>query len=147
MYKRQVCCLPQGKACLPNTISWRVGGGFLLLPARGPAWMGFVGRLLQDVSWASGKLLGWGTKRTCLYVSYLPPNAREGFLRVISTGVHTHCHIGRKKKVHSPETGACAKAAYRLSINLRAVAMADSRSLPPVAPSSNLAPSIASVPI
>ena len=38
--------------------------------------MGFVGRLLQDVSWASGKLLGWGTKRTCLYVSYLPPNAR-----------------------------------------------------------------------
>ena len=107
MYKRQVCCLPQGKACLPNTISWRVGGGFLLLPARGPAWMGFVGRLLQDVSWASGKLLGWGTKRTCLYVSYPPPNAREGFLRVISTGVHTHCHIGRKKKVHSPETGAC----------------------------------------
>ena len=53
------------------------------------AWMGFVGRLLQDVSWASGKLLGWGTKRTCLYVSYLPPNAREGFLRFISTGVHT----------------------------------------------------------
>ena len=86
---------------------WRVGGGFLLLPARGPAWMGFVGRLLQDVSWTSGKLLGWGTKRTCVYVSYLPPNAREGFLRVISTGVHTHCHIGRKKKVHSPEKVGC----------------------------------------
>ena len=27
------------------------------------------GRLLPDVSWASGKLLGWGAKRTCLYVS------------------------------------------------------------------------------
>ena len=27
------------------------------------------GRLLPDVSWASGQLLGWGAKRTCLYVS------------------------------------------------------------------------------